>query len=126
MGACSGLEAFCRGEEDGLLSVKKDFKKVRFIFGGSRYMLISEGIRNMKEYESASFYGCYMSHDVVLIHTVEIGSEIERLWAVKSLGQSRSAFCILRQKALWVASGNGVVRAEKPRYDLPHGVGVKN
>ena len=59
-------------------------------------------------------------------HTVEIGSEIERLWAVKSLGQRRSAWCILRQKALWVASGNGDVRAEKPRYDLPHGVGVKN
>ena len=34
--------------------------------------------------------------------------------------------CILRQKALWVASGNGDGRAEKPRYDVPQGVGVKN
>ena len=65
-----------------------------------------------------------MRHDVVPM--AEIRSEIERLWAVKSLGQSRSAWCILRQKALWVASGNGDGRAEKPRYDVPQGVGVKN
>ena len=51
MDACSGLEAFGRGENDGLLSV----------FVGGRYIHISEGIRNMKEYESASFYGCYMT-----------------------------------------------------------------
>ena len=58
---------------------------------------------------------------------VEIVSEIEMLWAVKSLGQSRSAWCILRQKALWVASGNGDGRPEKPRrYDVPQGVCVKN
>ena len=57
---------------------------------------------------------------------VEIRSEIERLWATKSLGQSRSAWCILRQKALWVASGNGDGRAEKPRYDVPKGFGAKN
>ena len=50
MDACSVLEAFCRGEENGLLSVKK----VRFIVGG-RYTLISVGVRNMKEYESGSF-----------------------------------------------------------------------
>ena len=55
MDACSGVEAFCRGEKDGLLSVKKN----RFIWG--RYINISEGIRNMKEYESASCYGCYMT-----------------------------------------------------------------
>ena len=55
MYACSGLEAFCRGEEDGLLSVEN----VRFV--GGRYIHISEGIRNMKEYESPSFYGCYMT-----------------------------------------------------------------
>ena len=30
---------------------------------------------------------------------VEIRSEIERLSAIESLGQSRSAWCILRQKA---------------------------
>ena len=61
MDACSGLEAFCRGEEDGLLSVKKVrfIKNVRFV--GCRYIRTSEGIRNMKEYESASFYGCYMT-----------------------------------------------------------------
>ena len=52
MDACSGLEAFCRGEEDGLLSAKE----VRFVWG--RYIHISEGIRKMEEYESASFYGC--------------------------------------------------------------------
>ena len=56
----------------------------------------------------------------------EIRSEIERLRGVKILGQSRSAWYILRQKALWVASGNGDGRAEKPRYDVPQGVGVKN
>ena len=39
--------AFCRGEEDGLLSVKK----VRFV--GGRYIHISEGIRNTKEYIKA-------------------------------------------------------------------------
>ena len=65
-----------------------------------------------------------MLHDVVIM--VEIRLEIERLCAVKSLGQSRSAWCLLRQKALWVASGNGDGRAEKPRYDVPQGVGVKN
>ena len=57
---------------------------------------------------------------------VEIRSEIERLWAVKSLGQSRSGWCLLRQKALWVASGNGDGQAENPRYDIPHGNRVKN
>ena len=64
-----------------------------------------------------------MLRDVVPM--VEIRSEIERLWAVKSLGQSRSAWGILQQKALW-ASGNDDGRAEKPRYDVPQGVGVKN
>ena len=44
MDVCSGLEAFCRGEDDGLLSVKK----VRSVRGG--YIHISEGTRNMKEY----------------------------------------------------------------------------
>ena len=39
--------------------VVKSVKKVRFV--GGRDMHISEGIRNMKEYESASFYGCYMT-----------------------------------------------------------------
>ena len=58
--------------------------------------------------------------------TVEIRSEIEWLWAVKNLGQSRSAWCILPQKVLWVASGHGDGRAEKPRYDVLQGVGVKN
>ena len=65
-----------------------------------------------------------MLNDVVPM--VEIRSEIERLWAVKSLGQSRSAWCILRQKALRVASENSDGRAEKPRYDVPQGVGVNN
>ena len=54
MDACSGLEAFCRGEEDELLGVKK----VRFV--GSKHIYISEGIRNRKDYESASFHRCYM------------------------------------------------------------------
>ena len=65
-----------------------------------------------------------MLRDVVPM--VETWSEIERLWAVKSMGQSRSAWCILRQKALWAASRHGDCRAEKPRYDVPQGVGVKN
>ena len=65
-----------------------------------------------------------MLHDVVPM--LETRSEIGRLWAVKSLGQSRSAWCILRQKALCVESGNGDGRAEKPQYDVPQGVGVKN
>ena len=56
MDACSGLEAFRQGEEDGLLSVKK----VRFNVG-DRYVHISEEIRNIKEYESRSFYECYMT-----------------------------------------------------------------
>ena len=116
MDACSGLEAFCRGEEYGLLSVQK----VRFV--GGRCINISQGIRNMKEYESASFHGCY----ITLCPWLRFGRKIERLWAVKSQGRSRSAWCILRQKAVWVAPGNGDGRAEKPRYDVPQGVGVKN
>ena len=40
---------------------------------------------------------------------------------------ARSARTVyLRQRALWVAAGNGDGRAEKPRYDVPQGVGVKN
>ena len=61
-----------------------------------------------------------------VVPMVEIRSEIQRLWAVKNLGQDRSAWCILRQKVLWAVSGNGDGRAEKPRYDVPQGVGVKN
>ena len=58
---------------------------------------------------------------------VEIRSEIDRLWGVKSLGQSRSAWYIFRLKAVWVTSENGDGRAEKPsRYDVPQVVGVKN
>ena len=64
-----------------------------------------------------------MLHDLVLM--VKIRSEIEWLRAVKSLRQSRSAWCNLRQKALWVASGNGDGRADNPRYDVPQGLGVK-
>ena len=55
------------------------------------YSSISERIRNVKEYESAWLYGCYMT--MTLCPMVEIRSEIEWLWAVKSLGQSRSAWC---------------------------------
>ena len=40
----------------------------------------------------------WVLQDVVLM--VEIPSESERLWAMKSLRLSRSAWCILRQKAL--------------------------
>ena len=58
---------------------------------------------------------------------VEIRSEVERvLGRVKSLGQSRSAWQIFGQKGVWVTSESGDGRAEKPRYDVPHGVGVKN
>ena len=56
-----------------------------------------------------------------------IWSEIERLWAVKSLGQSRSAWCICdRKRYRSRQETNGDVRAEKPRYDVPQGLGVKN
>ena len=57
---------------------------------------------------------------------VDIRSEFERVRGVKSLGQSRSARYIFRQKAVWVTSESGDGRAEKPRYDLPQGVSVKN
>ena len=57
---------------------------------------------------------------------VEIRSEFERVRGVKSLGQSRSAWYIFGQKAAWVSSESGDGRAEKPRYDVPQGVGVKN
>ena len=59
---------------------------------------------------------------------VEIRSEIERLWAVKSLRQSRSAWCILRQRALWVVSGNddgAELRSRGTTYREEF-VGVKN
>ena len=73
----------------------------------------SEGIRNMK---ARILHACAMRalHDVAFMF--EIRSEIQRLWAVKSLGQSRSAWYIFRQKAVWVTSENGDGRAEKPRY----------
>ena len=70
------LEAFRRGEEDESLSVKKS--EIRW--GVGIFIPLSEGIRNMKEYESASFYGCYTT----LRPWFEIRSEIGRLWAVKS------------------------------------------
>ena len=74
----------------------------------------------MKECESASLYGCFMT----LCSWLKFGRKLKRLWAVKSLGQSRSAWCVVRQKTLLrVASGNGDGRAEKPRYDIPQGVG---
>ena len=66
----------------------------------------------------------WMLHDVVSM--VEIRSENERLWGVKSLRKRWSAWRILRQKASWVVSGSGDGRAEKPRYDVPRGLGVKN
>ena len=64
-----------------------------------------------------------MLHDVAPV--VEIRSEFERVRGVKSLGQSRSAWYIFRQKAVWVTSESGGGRAEKPRYDVPQGGGVK-
>ena len=45
---------------------------------------------------------------------------------VKNLGESRSAWRIFRQKAVWVTSESGEGRAEKPLYDVPQGVGVKH
>ena len=56
---------------------------------------------------------------------IEIRSEFERVRGVKSHGPSRSAWYILRQKAVWVTSESGDGRAEKPRYDVSQGVGVK-
>ena len=57
-------------------------------------MHISEGIRNMKEHESAS----WMLHDVVPIFVIR--PEIERLWAVKSWGKVGPHGAFLQQKAL--------------------------
>ena len=57
---------------------------------------------------------------------VEIRSELKRVRGVKSLGENRSAWCIFRQKAVWVTSESDGDRADKPRYDVPHGGGVKN
>ena len=56
MDACSSLKAFSRGKEDGLLSAKN----MRFVWG--RYMHISEGIRNRKEYEGVPCHGCYLTY----------------------------------------------------------------
>ena len=63
-------------------------------------------------------------HDVAPM--VEIRSEIQRIWGVKSLGRSLSAWSIFCEKAVWFTSVNGDGRAEKPRYDVPQGVGVNN
>ena len=57
-----------------------------------------------------------MLHDVVPM--VEIESEIERLSAVKRLGQSRSAWCFLRQEALWVASQETVTAELRIRWTM--------
>ena len=57
---------------------------------------------------------------------VDIWSEFERVRGVKSHGQSRFAWYIFRQKLVWVTPESGDGRAEKPRYDVPQGVGVKN
>ena len=58
-----------------------------------------------------------MLHDVAPM--VEIRSDIERLWAVKRLGQNRPAWYIFRQKAVCVTSENVDGRAGKPRFDVP-------
>ena len=65
-----------------------------------------------------------MLHDVAPM--VDIRSEFERVRGVKRHGQSRFAWYIFRQKAVWVTSESGDDRAEKPRYDVPQRVGVKN
>ena len=57
---------------------------------------------------------------------VNIRSEFKRVRGVKRHGQSRSAWSIFRQKTVWVTSESGDGGAEKPRYDVPQGVGVKN
>ena len=58
-----------------------------------------------------------MLHDVAFM--VEIRSEFERVQGVENLGQTRSAWYIFRQKAVWVTSERGDGRAETPRYDVP-------
>ena len=65
-----------------------------------------------------------MLHDVAPM--VDIRSKIQRLWGMKSLGRSRSAWYIFRQKAVRVTSENGDGRAEKSRNDVPQEAGVKN
>ena len=72
----------------------------------------------------SSTYAFYLVH--YLAPMVEIRSEFERVLGVKSLGHSPFAWYIFRQNAVWVTSENGEGRAEKPRHDVPHGVGVKH
>ena len=62
---------------------------------------------------------------------VDILSEFERVRGreeprAKSVRMCVYAWQILRQKAVWVTSEIGDGRAEKPRYDVPQGVGVEN
>ena len=77
--------------------------------------MVAKGIRNMK---------ARMLHEVVPV--LENRSESERVWGVKSLGQSRSVWYVFRQKAVWIMPESGNGRAEKPRYDVPQGVGVND
>ena len=66
----------------------------------------------------------HMLHDVAPI--VEIRSVFEKVRGVKSLGRRRSAWYVFRQKAVGVTSESGDGQDEKPRQDVPRGVGVKN
>ena len=77
----------------------------------------SETIRSIK---ARSAVLC-MLHDVA--PWVEIRSEFERVRGVNSLGQ-RGMFSDKKQCASGQQSSNG--RAEKPRCDVPEGVGFKN
>ena len=65
-----------------------------------------------------------MLHNVAPM--VEIRSEFKRVRGVKTLGQSRSAWYIFRQRAVWVTSEIGDGGTEESRYDVPQGVGAKN
>ena len=69
----------------------------------------------MKENENASLHGCYMT----LCPCLRLSRKLkEYVWAYKidSMRQSWSAWCILRQKALWVALGNGDGRSRGTMY----------
>ena len=65
-----------------------------------------------------------MLHDVAPM--VEIRSELQRLWGMKSLGRSRSAWYIFRQKAVRVTPENGDDRAEKSRCGVSQEADAKN
>ena len=85
-------------------------------------MHISEGIRNMKEHESASLCGC----DMTLCPSLRFGRKLKGYGRQEPGAKSVRIVYLATESVMGSASGNGGGRAEKPRYDVPQGVGVIN